>query len=212
LVATGLLCALFTQAQDTLIYRSTLKTVVVLKEISQNEIRYQKYDMPDGPVYVINKSDIDKIIYKNGVVETIQPGYVPVAQAAPTLTLQGIPYSGKIDYTDAKRGPRHMRNLALGHFDAKRQPQLLDLASKAKTSKNGMDGTRTGAILCGGLAIGGTFLYALSSALGNADDDPLFIAPPVGLAILAAGLTSVSIVYSIKLKHRRTVFVDLYNE
>jgi hypothetical protein len=212
LVAITILCAFSTQAQDTLIYKNAVKMVVVLKEISQNEVRYQKYDMPDGPVYVINKTDLDRLIYKNGMVEIIQNTAAPVTEFVPLLTLQGTPYSGKIDYPDTKKGSRTMRNLALGHFDAKRQPQLLDLASSAKKYKNAMDGTRTGAIVCGGLAIGGTFLYALSNILSNGNNDPEFIVPPVGLAILAIGLTSVSVTCSIKLKQKRLAFVDLYNE
>lgn len=211
-LALTLFCILSAEAQDTLIYKNAVKMVVVLKEISQNEIRYQKYELPDGPVYVINKSDIDKIIYKNGMVEKIQPGYVPVTQAAATVTLQGTPYSGKIEYNDTKKGYRSMRNLALGHVDAKRQPELIDLAKTTRKYKNGMDGTRTGAIVCGGLAVGGAFLYGVATAFGNSGDDATLIAPPVGLAILAAGLTSVSVVFSIKLKKKRFAFVNLYNE
>lgn len=206
-----------TQAQDTIVYKNGLKTPVVLKEISPAEIRYQRFGMTGGPDYVISKADVDRVIYKNGITETFQAA--PPAPVNPPASIQAqgpqpaivVPYTGKIECHMAKKNYRSLKELALTHPDVKRQPQLVELALDIRQHKNAQDGTRTGAIVCGGLAIGGTFLYALSYALSN-NSEPVFYVPPAILGGLAVGLGSISIVYNVKLRDKRKEFVDLYNE
>ncbi len=212
-----LLCLLSVRSQDTIVYKNATKLAVVLKEISPSEIRYKRVGMPDGPDYVVSKAEVDRVIYKNGSTETFQtttPSQTqtevqtqsPVAQSSAETI-----YTGKIDYRTAKKNYRTLSMLALGHPDMKRQPQLSELALDIKHHKNAQDGTRTGAIVCGGLAIGGTFLYALSYAITN-NAEPVFYVPPAVLGGLALALGSVSIVYNVKLRDKRKEFVDLYNE
>lgn len=203
------------QAQDTIVYKNGLKTPVVLKEISPAEIRYQRVGMTDGPDYVISKADVDHVVYKNGLTERFQaapPAQEPQqAQPLATQSSMALSYQGKIDYRSTKKNYRSLKELALDHPDPRRQPQLSELALDIRQYKNGQDGTRTGAIVCGGLAIGGTFLYALSYALSN-NSEPAFYLPPAILGGLAVGLGSVSIVYNVRLRDKRKEFVDLYNE
>ncbi len=203
------------QAQDTIVYKNGLKTPVVLKEISPAEIRYLRVGMTDGPDYVISKADVDHVVYKNGITEYFQAA--PPAQApleTQPLTSQPsvlMSYAEKIDYRTAKRSYRTLKELSLNHPDVKRQPQLAELALGIRQYKNVQDGTRTGAIVCGGLAIGGTFLYALSYALSNSSE-PAFYVPPAILGGLAVGLGSVSVIYNVRLRDKRKEFVDLYND
>lgn len=208
-----LLAALSLRAQDTIVYRNGLKTPVHLKEISPTEIRYQRADMAGGPDYVISKSEVAKLIYKNGITETMQAA-IPSSEGQPALSA-GPPVisvqQDKITYRDAKRNYRSLQQLALSHPDSKRQPELSQLANDIRQHKNIQDGTRTGAVVCGGLAIGGTFLYALSYALSN-NSEPAFYVPPAVLGGLAVGLGSVAIVYNIRLRDKRKDFVDLYNQ
>ena len=53
-------------AQDTIFYKKAGNIVVFVKEVSQTEVQYKKVEMPDGPMYIIDKNDIAKIVYKNG--------------------------------------------------------------------------------------------------------------------------------------------------
>ncbi len=208
---TGL-CRL--NAQDTIVYKNGLRTPVLLKEISPSEIRYKREGMSDGPDYVISKADVDRVVYKNGVSETFQPPAAPVQESVQSPVLQapeGLSYHEKIDYRTAKKNYRTLKELALSHPNANRQQTLMGLARDISQHKNAQDGTRTGAIVCGGLAIGGTFLYALSYALSNRSE-PAFYTPPAILGGLAVALGSVSIVYNIRLRDKRKEFVNLYNE
>lgn len=53
-------------AQDVITLRSgdTIKAKVA--EVGTGEIRYYKSDNPDGPLYVVNKSEVAQIVYANG--------------------------------------------------------------------------------------------------------------------------------------------------
>jgi len=56
-------------AQDTINFRNGNKVVAVVKEISDESIKYKNYENLDGPDYVSDKNDIAFITYKNGMKE-----------------------------------------------------------------------------------------------------------------------------------------------
>lgn len=212
-----LLALLGAKAQDTIVYKNGLRAPAVLKEISPTEIRYQRVGMPDGPDYVISKAEVDHVIYKNGLTEHFQPA-LPVAkettQTAVYSTQEALPapYSGKITYATAKKNYKTLQVIALNHPDARRQPPLSELARDIRRQRNAQDATRTGAIVCGGLAIGGTLLFGLAYVFTNGNTEPAFAVPPAVLGGVALTLGSVSIVHNIRLRNKRKEFVDLYNE
>ena len=64
-------------SQDTL-YTTRGKTINGrVTEITQNEIKYKKASNPDGPVYVMDKSDVVLIHYKNGTKEVFENSSAP---------------------------------------------------------------------------------------------------------------------------------------
>ena len=70
LFLTFLLCTAKSFAQDTVFYRDgTLRYVKVL-EIGEDKVKYKNSNNPDGPDYIINKRDVQRIGYKNGTSET----------------------------------------------------------------------------------------------------------------------------------------------
>ena len=62
------------QAQDTLYTVSGQKIPAKVVEINQTEIKYKKTNNLDGPVYVIDKTDVALIEYKNGSKELYGTG------------------------------------------------------------------------------------------------------------------------------------------
>lgn len=59
-------------AQDTL-YTTKGKIITgQVKEITQHEIKYKRAANPDGPLYVVDKTDIVLIHYKNGSKEVFE--------------------------------------------------------------------------------------------------------------------------------------------
>ena len=57
---------------DKLIFRDGNELRVKVLEISPQEIRYKKCDMPDGPFYVSRKADIFMVKYANGTKELFE--------------------------------------------------------------------------------------------------------------------------------------------
>ncbi|MGQ0829286.1 MAG: hypothetical protein ACT4ON_12940 [Bacteroidota bacterium] len=57
------------QAQDTIVKQN--KEIVLAKviEISTSEVKFKRFDLPDGPLFTLVKSEISKIKYSNGTVE-----------------------------------------------------------------------------------------------------------------------------------------------
>lgn len=61
-----------TDSCDVLVFRDGTELRVRIKEISLNEIKYQKCDLPDGPNYINRKSEIFMIKYANGTREVVR--------------------------------------------------------------------------------------------------------------------------------------------
>jgi len=53
-------------SQDVITTKAGEDIMSKVLEVNQNEIKYLKYEMPDGPVYSVSKTDILMIRYENG--------------------------------------------------------------------------------------------------------------------------------------------------
>lgn len=56
-------------SQDTIHFLDNTIKIVKVTEINVDDIKYKRFDNLDGPVYVANKSEIERIIFSNGLVE-----------------------------------------------------------------------------------------------------------------------------------------------
>lgn len=72
--------ALNSIAQDQLFKKDNSKHEVKITEVTPTEVKYKLKANPDGPLYVIYKSDVALIIYQNGQHETFPDAKVPVQQ------------------------------------------------------------------------------------------------------------------------------------
>ena len=203
-------------AQDTIFYKKAGSIVVLVKEVSQTEVQYKKLEMPDGPMYIIDKNDIAKIVYKNGYTEVIKAPVVETTINQPLTVTYSSPVDlnyEKITYEDTKRSQNSLIRLVDRHPDPARHDRLMKDARSIRSLKRHQDGTRTGAIIFGGIAIGGTALYTLISAASYGSYvDPIYAAPPVVFGTLAVILGSTSIAININLKKKRHEFVNYYNQ
>ncbi len=203
-------------AQDTIFYKKAGSIVVFVKEVSQTEVQYKKLEMPDGPMYIIDKNDIAKIVYKNGYTEVIKAPVVETTINEPLSVSYSSPVDlnyEKITYEDTKRSQNSLIRLVDRHPDPSRHDRLMKDARSMRSLKRHQDGTRTGAIIFGGIALGGTALYTLITAASYGSYvDPIYAAPPVVFGTLAVILGSTSIAININLKKKRHEFVNYYNQ
>lgn len=97
-------CFIRSSAQDTIIKRNQEIILAKILEISATEIKFKRYELPDGPDYIENKSNIALIKYSNGLKEEFKSAPL---QPAPTITNQPIaPFSvnpKKITYLGLNR-------------------------------------------------------------------------------------------------------------
>lgn len=59
---------------ETLVMIDGRELQVKLLEIGQEELKYKRCDYPDGPTVVVDRTDVDRVIYDNGAVDIIS-GY-----------------------------------------------------------------------------------------------------------------------------------------
>ena len=60
------LSPLFASAQDVITLKSGDEIQAKVTEVGQTEVKYKRFDNPDGPTYTVNKSDIFMVKYQNG--------------------------------------------------------------------------------------------------------------------------------------------------
>lgn len=75
-----LLSAIAANAQDILVKMDTSEEKVKVLEIGSSDIRYRKFENPDGPVYTIPRSEVFIIRFENGTKEVI----TEITSSAPT--------------------------------------------------------------------------------------------------------------------------------
>ena len=59
-------------AQDTIFMRDASFKIGLVKEISETEVKYKQLDNTNGPNYIINKYEVDKIKYANGKIDVFE--------------------------------------------------------------------------------------------------------------------------------------------
>ncbi len=221
---TGLIFSLFlsstTFSQDTIFFKSKDKIVVFVKEVSQKEIQYKKFEMPDGPMYVVDRDVIDKIVYKNGHVDNMTAAKSPEVVQDPqpfTVLNDNKPavHNEKITYEDAKRRYYYMSNLANSHPNESKRPMLLQTAKSIRNLKYGQDATRTVGIVFGAMTIATGAIYGIITRIntnnGGTSGGDFFIVP-VACGSLAVVMAGTSVAFHVNLKKKRHDFVKAYNE
>lgn len=58
-----------TPAKDILILKNNIKIDCLVQEVSNSQIKYYKLDLPNGPVFIEETSNIDSIMYRDGSVQ-----------------------------------------------------------------------------------------------------------------------------------------------
>jgi hypothetical protein len=69
--------------QDTIITRNGNSIIGRIVEVTTTEVKYKKEGIADGPLYIEDKSGIDRIHYKNGFTDIfpeLKPWQLPVAK------------------------------------------------------------------------------------------------------------------------------------
>jgi hypothetical protein len=66
LTALLILFAITAKSQDTIFLNNREKLISIVTEISESDIRFKEFSNPSGPDFILKKSAIDHIVFKNG--------------------------------------------------------------------------------------------------------------------------------------------------
>ena len=99
---------------DELIFKdgTDLKGKVV--EINSTSVKYKRCDMPDGPLYVVKKSEVFMIRYANGIREVIKQESEPVSTPKNFGSSAPTPPPGNPKYQSKKLNPTALASLIFG--------------------------------------------------------------------------------------------------
>jgi len=94
-------CALFActtaiKAQDVIVLQNGDEIQSIVQEIGLNEVKYKKYENPNGPVYSILKTDVFMIKYQNGLKDVFSSLNIECAENVEKSDLWSLLYSKKI--------------------------------------------------------------------------------------------------------------------
>lgn len=91
LIVLILTVGLKSMAQDVIIKNDKKEINSKVIEITEDVIKYRKFEMLDGPIYSINKSEVFMIIYKNGTKEYFdsKPKQNIESKSTPTQAVDG---------------------------------------------------------------------------------------------------------------------------
>lgn len=77
-------------SQDTIFKRNKEIVIAKILEISDSEVKYKRFDLPEGPDYIEIKSNIAIIKYSNGLTESFQAA--PAQVTAPVANQNTLPF------------------------------------------------------------------------------------------------------------------------
>ncbi len=138
LISITILFCQFLKAQDTILKFNGEKIAAKITEITTTEVKYKKIDFLDGPLYILNKSDIQLIKYANGLKEEFQvqqPKDQQILQSANDYYGKPAPSNNKIEmygyryrYQGYNINERKLHTILLQSKDK----QIISLVGKSK--------------------------------------------------------------------------------
>ncbi len=88
-----LLSSLITFCQDIIIKKDKTELKAKVIEIGDDKIKYKKWELQDGPLYSINKTEVFMIIYMNGQREIINQQESEISSTVQPVTMVPAPSS-----------------------------------------------------------------------------------------------------------------------
>lgn len=162
-----ILASVSANAQDVIVKTDNSTILSKVEEISAESIKYRKWDNLDGPVYVLNISEVISINYSNGTMETFkdkQKDNVEV-KTEETISVSQTPQIGNV------------RVAAENNIDFLRRDDLLKSAR----------GYKIGSIVCISAGIVIAVIPGIAYVVGAASEGAMIAGVCVGLGTTIFG-------------------------
>ncbi|MBL7888061.1 MAG: hypothetical protein JNL24_00825 [Bacteroidia bacterium] len=200
-------------AQDTIIFKDSSSVIGIIKEKRSDEIVYKRYEVPDGPDYVILKNTIKKIHYAGGLKEQF---------AEPVITIkneiQNEPFilgeskeridivNGKYYYKGESYSYNKIKNLV---FVNHKDPRIRTMIKQKENTQAGYYASFIG-IPITVVGVAAVIVGAADKVWGTGDSGIM----EAGLLVTAGGIITISVnTYCFERnKYLSRKMVKVYNE
>ena len=183
--------------QDTIIKRNNEKIIGKVIEINLNELKYQRVDLPNGPIYILPKEMLNAVVYANGVKEdfsTFEKRKELPLMSQPDLSIQ--PANGLFLYK--------------GHERVVKKLFFLGGVTLATVSLINLTGIFDLYATSTQISTSGSRNHSYSQTLRNRRMERLRVSSDLMIGALAC--SAVSVVYKIKERKSARLVVSLYNQ
>jgi len=207
-----LLAFLSSKAQDTIVKRDGERIVARVTEVNPHDIRYKRNDNPDGPVYRLEKEQINYVIYFNGSKDLFDT-YKPPRSANETTDFT-IQTAGKYYYFKSFKITEPDMHAVVKRI---KDPSLNAMIKSVENKKFIQD---LGFIVSVPVLISGIYIYGKNSPMRSRRGGPQTSSSAqqtgqkIGISMiigaLACDLVSVSLVFDRR-RHNHLV-VNAYNK
>lgn len=145
--------SIVSNAQDTIYFKDKSVVSAKINEIGITEIKYQRFSNINGPIYTNAKSDIEKIKYNNGKVDTIHSKIEKLVEVKKTNSIKLKPelvfVGDEIYYNDKILGKLKTHKLMTSQSLSENQIKLIKDVNKVKLYKNNYNALGTGLFVTG---------------------------------------------------------------
>lgn len=137
-------------AQDTIYKRNGEVIPSKISEISSSEVKYKRFSMPDGAMFIIPRNDVQKIRFANGVIDsfavsapvttqtviTHQATFIPQKTAPALNNLIYNPRPGKYYFNQASINEKKMLFIAMDKNRVWKDKELTQAIMATRDYKN----------------------------------------------------------------------------
>lgn len=201
-------------SQDTIFKKNGSQIAAKIIEINSSDVKFKKFNNPEGPLYTETKTEILRIKYFNGHIDTFAIAPPVAAVTTPTVKVINtackiLKNSAKYYCFDSKLGYKDVMFLLDKRAIEINSADLTDCIQKINMNKGFQQGLAIAAIPCfasgGGLAMLGGFYYLLTGETQIME---------MGLGIVAVGLTLEmgSVTAGVYKNARYKEAIKLYND
>jgi hypothetical protein len=210
-----LLSSFLMKSQDTIYFKNNSILSVKINEVGISEIKYQTFNNLTGPNYLIQKNEIYKIKYSNGIIDTIVTANVDIKhEQSSTINMQLI---GNKIYCDGKPiGKLKTHKLLMSNSLSNNQINLIKDVEKLQIYERNKKAFAPGLFILGVVVPAITSVSALGMAFSEGSNGNDAVALFTGGIVAGAALRiSGHIVFKMnknKVKAKKLELLEKYNQ
>lgn len=202
-----LLCVLSVTAfaQDTIVFKNSFIEIVSIQNMTQSQIHYKKYLNPSGTLYIINKYEVSKVKFQNGLIEI----YDSIKYDNQNISQTKIT---EINYAMVKKNYNELIAFVDNRGSIKNKEQLYKKADFVARLSRHQIATRIGSVTFACFTAASLVVLGFDNiiTLGNPEDG--FFVPPATFGFFTLAFAASNFGINQNLRKNRKSFVALYND